>query len=542
VGVRVLVLVEGAAVGAGAAAVALRLNGRLVAPTLCGNRNGNTNSSSTPGSNATGATRATRATRLWWVSQIDTCIPWDLLGEGTHYLSAALVDGAREGGEAGEDLVGHRKQGVELHPAQGVELPPGEAAVVAFKIDPVRWPAPPSHPCTQHACSSPGEPSDELLCQVTQDQLEGAQAAQDRNGGHDSQDSDAGDDSRFSPCSVTPLLPSCAVERVHTLEGLLEAYALFHHDALASLQAAMSHAHAASSAARSVHPDPSCSDAKAASDGGGTTSRWEDGDSEFGRQGSRHEPSHDMPHEARQDAGILPKVLLYTPPAYGWGNRLLDLSACLLLSILSDSLLLVNWTEPVPLSQLIATSAPNAATAPRLLDVTGDDSAARLALFARERSGSFESPHQLDLFVKDFQRRAAAEEEGEGGISQALTAQVVFLRFGLRSLPRFLSPCLNTSMSNTRLIMSQHRHVAIHTHMTCLNTYMSPCANTSTLMWSWMGQPRASMPRPRVFRLPFPLQRARRGCLPCAFYRGTKAQEKTTGSPSQCACVNTLAH
>jgi hypothetical protein len=154
-----------------------------------------------------------------------------------------------------------------------------------------------------------------------------------------------------------------------------------------------------------------------------------------------------MPHEARQEAGILPKVLLYTPPAYGWGNRLLDLSACLLLSILSDSLLLVNWTEPVPLSQLIATSAPNAATVPRLLDVTGDDSAARLALFARERSGSFESPHQLDLFVKDFQRRAAAGQEGEGGISQALTAHVVFLRFGLRNLPRFLSPCLNTSMS-----------------------------------------------------------------------------------------------
>jgi hypothetical protein len=28
-----------------------------------------------------------------------------------------------------------------------------------------------------------------------------------------------------------------------------------------------------------------------------------------------------------------------------------------------------------------------------------------------------------------------------------LTADVVFLRFGLRNLPRFLSPCLNTSMS-----------------------------------------------------------------------------------------------
>lgn len=504
VGVRVLVRVEGAAVGAGAAAVALRLNGRLVPPTQCGNRNGSSasNSSSTPPSNTTPATRGMGATRLWWVSEIDTCLPWDLLGEGTHYLSAALVDGAREGGGAGEDLVGH--------PAQGVEMPPGQAAVVAFKIDPVRWPAPPSpHGSTQHAWSSPGQHaglllcqhSGQLLCQVPIHQLEQIHrenVAGDRNGGHDngghdSGDAEGADDSRepapsdvspLSPCSVTPLLPSCAVERVHTLEGLLEAYALFHHDALASLQAAMSDTRAASSAARSVHSDPSWSHEKAASDEGGT-SRWEDGKSGVGRQAWRKlasldapleaSPHPDAPLEASPHPAILPKLLLYTPPAYGWGNRLLDLSSCLLLSILTDRILLVNWTEPVPLSQLIATSAPHGAT--RLLDVTGDDSAARLALFARERSGSFESPHQLDLFVKDFQRRAGAAQEGEGGISLALTAHVVALRFGLRTLPRLLSPCLNASLSNTPLTMSAcptHRSSCLnsplrqHTHAQCV--------------------------------------------------------------------------
>lgn len=47
-----------------------------------------------------------------------------------------------------------------------------------------------------------------------------------------------------------------------------------------------------------------------------------------------------------------PGVVLYTPPAYGWGNRMLDLAACLLLCLLTDRLLIVNWTSPSPLTNL----------------------------------------------------------------------------------------------------------------------------------------------------------------------------------------------
>jgi hypothetical protein len=43
-----------------------------------------------------------------------------------------------------------------------------------------------------------------------------------------------------------------------------------------------------------------------------------------------------------------PGVLLYTPPAYGWGNRVLDCANVLLLALLTDRVLLFNWTMVCP--------------------------------------------------------------------------------------------------------------------------------------------------------------------------------------------------
>jgi len=373
-GLRVLVRVEGAAVGAGAASVALRLNGRLVPPGLYGDTNGTRalgSSCALAPSTHAACDASLDPCCLWWVSEIQTLIPWERLRAGTHYLSAALVDGA---GEGRKDAVGRD--------TSGVEMPAGQTGVVGFKIDGVRWPPlASSWPDSRHAT-----------------------------------DAHATEQARRQHANAPPhgpLPPSRAVERVHTLQGLLDEYAVFHHAALASLQAAMRDAR-----------DP-------ASPAGG-------------RRVSRPRGTGSVGDSVGEGTrGVLPKVLLYTPPDYGWGNRLLDLSACLLWSVLSDRLLLVNWTRPVPLQHLIATKSPHAAATRQLLDVTGDGAAAELALFARLHSPTFQAPDQLDLFFKEFQRQAGAqgsfdEGQGVGGISEALAADVVFVRFGLRALPRFV--------------------------------------------------------------------------------------------------------
>lgn len=41
---------------------------------------------------------------------------------------------------------------------------------------------------------------------------------------------------------------------------------------------------------------------------------------------------------------------------YGWGNRLLDLSACLLTALTTDRVLLVNWSNPQSLAELASPS------------------------------------------------------------------------------------------------------------------------------------------------------------------------------------------
>jgi hypothetical protein len=47
-------------------------------------------------------------------------------------------------------------------------------------------------------------------------------------------------------------------------------------------------------------------------------------------------------------------VYVYTPRDCGWGNRLIDLASAYQIALLSQRLLLVNWTYPVPLSELAA--------------------------------------------------------------------------------------------------------------------------------------------------------------------------------------------
>ncbi|EKX46488.1 hypothetical protein GUITHDRAFT_138226 [Guillardia theta CCMP2712] len=57
--------------------------------------------------------------------------------------------------------------------------------------------------------------------------------------------------------------------------------------------------------------------------------------------------------EGKAETSSYARILVYTPPDYGWGNRMLDLAACLLLAMVTDRALVVNWTRPFPLSHFI---------------------------------------------------------------------------------------------------------------------------------------------------------------------------------------------
>ena len=191
-GVRVLVRAQGVALGAGSGALVLRLNGRLLPAsfslpcvaiphaddataleTPATPRGGGGGES--PNSNRGRERPAQRETRaagqrdagastssapLWWVSEVDACVPWDMLPRGSHYLTAALAhvsvapkpkhatlqpaSGAgreEEEKEEEEDAAKAAAAAAAEEVITWVELPGGAGSMVGFRVDDVRWPA-----------------------------------------------------------------------------------------------------------------------------------------------------------------------------------------------------------------------------------------------------------------------------------------------------------------------------------------------------------------------------------------------------------------
>lgn len=170
----------------------LRLNGRVLPPTFGRTRTRTLSPSeidacagSTSSTVSTCALQAdTLPPSVWWVSEIDTEIPWHLLPRGTHYISAALVDGAQGGGA--------REGGQEGR--TGRELPGGNGSIVAIKIDALLWPP-----------LAPIQPSPSKS-----------------NFSHE----------QTNKPTAPP--PSESVKGIHSLEQLLVSYSHFHHGALQS--------------------------------------------------------------------------------------------------------------------------------------------------------------------------------------------------------------------------------------------------------------------------------------------------------------------
>lgn len=375
-GVRVLVRAERAALGAGAGALVLRLNGRLLPPRL-------PHAGSAFDAPATQGDYALPS--LWRVSEVDTCIPWSMLPSGTHYLTAALADVTMEQLPGAGLSAGKCK---EADRSSWVELPGGEEAIVGFKVDDVRWPAVsesalPFSQRSEASLSGEGISLGALGDAVRESMMRDYDEDVPRNA--------------HNPVHLnqpyTP--PSVRVETIHTLEHLLEAYSHFHRRALDAWM-------------------------RATADGSGEGM----GD---GRGAG--------PEQTGQEPALA-KVLLYTPPDYGWGNRVLDLASCLLYSLFTDRILLVNWTRPVPLSRLIATPRPRAQGNQRrgggvgsdstrgrgrsvlVLDLTAGDKAGEVAQAIAQRTGSLHEPYDLARLMKRLNRRNSTAGSG-GGVAGA---------------------------------------------------------------------------------------------------------------------------